>query len=199
MKSADEYQQISSSLYFWQAFEPSVKADLSCSAVIIECGMVFIDPIPLQNEALEDLASLAVPCGIILTNGNHERAAADYRKRFGIPIYAHRDAKAELPADLWVDDNDMILGNLKAVALPGFGLGEMAIHHQAGEGTLLMGDAIINAGSMEFSILPDKYCLDQKQGRCSLAKLLDLEFQTMLFAHGTPIISGAKNRLKSLL
>jgi hypothetical protein len=62
-----------------------------------------------------------------------------------------------------------------------------------------MGDAIVNFGSAEFTLLPEKYCLDQKQGRQSLKKLLGVEFQAMTFAHGLPVVSGAKERLEGLL
>jgi glyoxylase-like metal-dependent hydrolase (beta-lactamase superfamily II) len=199
MKSADEYQQISSSLYFWQAYEPSVKADLSCCALVLDSGLVFVDPIPLEKTALAELAEMAPPCAIILTNANHERAAAEYRKRFGIPIYAQVDARDQLQADHWVEDGRVIHECLKVVALPGFGVGEIALYWDAGEGVLMMGDALINLGSTEFALLPEKYCTDLKLGRQSLKKLMQLDFETMTFAHGTPILKGAKTRLQELL
>ena len=199
MKAADDYQQISNSLYVWQAYEPSVKADLCSSAVVLQSGLVFLDPIPLEKAALCQLAEIAKPSAIVLTNGNHERAASSFKKQFGIPIYAHVDAKGELSADHWIADESELFDSLRAIPLPGFGPGEIALHFSEGEGSVLMGDAIINFSNYEFTLLPDKYCLDPKRGRESLRKLLPLDFERMTFAHGTPIVQGAKARLVNLL
>jgi len=66
-------------------------------------------------------------------------------------------------------------------------------------GTLIVGDALINFESYGFTFLPAKYCSNQKQMRRSLRKLLDYRAQRMLFAHGTPILSDASERLRGLL
>ncbi len=62
-----------------------------------------------------------------------------------------------------------------------------------------MGDAVINFGSHGFSFLPAKYCLDHRLMRKSLRKLLDYGVDRMLFAHGTPVLSRARERLRRLL
>ena len=198
MKEADEYQQISSTLYVWQAYEPSVKADLSSCAVVLRSGLVFVDPIPLGKHALSELIQLGTPCAIVLTNGNHVRATRAFTEQFDIPVYAHGDAKADFPADCWAEEGELF-ESIRVVTLPGFGPGEIALHLTEGEGSVLMGDALINFGTYEFALLPDKYCADPKLGRESLKKLLPLSFETMTFAHGMPILTGAKTRLKKLL
>jgi len=198
MSVADEYQQITSFLFHWQAYEPSVKADLSCCALFIPDGLVFVDPIPLEKGALCELVELAVPRAVVLTNGNHERAAASFKKQFGIPVYAHTQAEGEVTADHWIEEGELF-DSVNVISLPGFGLGEIALHVNQGAGALLMGDALINFGEYPFMPLPDKYCTDPKQGRQSLRKLLSCDFELMTFSHGTPIISGAKARLEKLL
>ena len=95
MPRADEFQQVTDGLFFWQAYDPAVKVELSCCARRTARGLVFIDPIPLAREALAELCDIAVPATIILTNGNHARAAAEYRTRFSIPIFAHAGAVAD--------------------------------------------------------------------------------------------------------
>ena len=66
-------------------------------------------------------------------------------------------------------------------------------------GTMIMGDALINFEPYDFTLLPAKYCSNAKLMRRSLPKLLDYSFDRMLFAHGTPIVSGAWQRLEELL
>jgi glyoxylase-like metal-dependent hydrolase (beta-lactamase superfamily II) len=64
---------------------------------------------------------------------------------------------------------------------------------------MVVGDALINFEPHGFGLLPAKYCLDPSLMRQSLRKLLDYAFDRMLFAHGTPILSGARARLERLL
>src|SRR4051794_22049373 len=93
MKPADEIQWFANgSVAFWQAYDPSSKVNLSCTALRIGDTLLFIDPISLTNQAIDELTSIATPVAIILTNGNHERAAKAFAQRFNIPILAHAEA-----------------------------------------------------------------------------------------------------------
>ena len=75
----------------------------------------------------------------------------------------------------------------------------MALHYDDDGGTMVVGDALINFEPHGFALLPAKYCPNSKLMRRSLAKLLDYSFERMLFAHGTPILSGARASLEQLL
>jgi hypothetical protein len=120
MLAADEFQLIRPDLAFWQ-LRPAVKA-ISQSARWVGSQLVFIDPIPLAAPALEELAALATPAAIVLTNGNHARAAAKFRAQFSIPIFAHADAVAEMdiPIDGALEDGAMVADAL-AWRVPGRG------------------------------------------------------------------------------
>jgi glyoxylase-like metal-dependent hydrolase (beta-lactamase superfamily II) len=198
MARADEVHEIRPDLYFWQAYEASVKTDLSCCARRSAHGWVLIDPIPLTHSAGAEFLTLAPPRAIVLTNGNHARAAADYRARFSIPIYAHADAAAafDFAIDHPMVDGATILETFTAIALPGAAAGEIALH--AGD-TLHVGDALIHLPSFGFSILPEKYCTDPRELRRSLGKLLRFPFDVLTFAHGLPLVKNAQQRLSELL
>ena len=197
MRPIDEFQQVRSDLFFWQGYEPAVKTDLSCAALATRAGLIFIDPLPLASDALAELTENFSPAAIVLTNANHERAAEALAKRFGgIPIHAHRDARGEIAATHWHEDDETILENVRLVHLPGFAKGEIALHR--GD-YLLVGDALINLPPHGFAMLPEKYCENAKLARASLQKLLALSFNLITFAHGLPIVSGARERLETLL
>lgn len=198
MPAADEFQLIRPDLAFWQAYEPAVKCDLSCCARRVDSQLVLIDPIPLVAPALAELAALATPAAIVLTNGNHARAAAEFRARFSIPILAHAAAVPALgiPVDEELADGAIVADGLKVIALPGAGLGEIALH---GGGVLHVGDALIHVEPPGFAPLPDKYCADARELRRSLGKLLRTEFEILTFAHGLPLIVQARRRLENLL
>jgi len=88
---------------------------------------------------------------------------------------------------------------LNAVPIDGAPAGEIAVYCDADGGTLVIGDALINFEPYGFALLPPKYCSSAKLMRKSLRTLLDYSFERMLFAHGIPILSGARQRLKQLL
>ena len=111
MPRADELHQLRHDLFFWQAYEPAVKTDLSCCACRTAQGLVFIDPIPLRKSAEAELLEEGPPRAIIVTSGNHARAAEEYRRRFSIPIHAHAEAAPELgfAIDHLIADGETVL------------------------------------------------------------------------------------------
>ena len=85
------------------------------------------------------------------------------------------------------------------IAIAGAAPGEIVVHYAANAGTLIIGDALINFEPYSFAFLPAKYCSDQREIRCSLRKLMDYGAERILFAHGTPILFRASQRLEALL
>ena len=214
MLAADEIQQVRDGLWFWQRFQPSVKVDCSSCAVRVGAGLVLIDPIPLAAEAMEELCawrnrgcdalvadrSGGAPAadqiaGIVMTNGNHDRAVAEMRKRFGVPVFAHADVDFE--TDQTVRDGDRIFDELEVVEIPGAGPGEIALHDP--RGWTIVGDALTNLEPDGLALLPAKYCADEDEMRVSLRKLLRFPLEILTFAHGLPLVSRARPRLESLL
>lgn len=194
---ADEVQRVSDSLYFWQAYEPAVKVDLSCCAVRGSEGWILIDPIPLARGALAELLEEVRPTCIVLTSGNHERAAAVYRERLGLPVLAHADAVPELtlPIERTLQEGDSVAGDLTVLELPGAAAGEIALLSSAG---LHVGDALIHLEPHGLTFLPEKYCSDERKLRDSVRKLLKVEFSLMTFAHGLPLLNRARQNLAQL-
>ena len=198
MASAAEIHKVRPGLFFWQAYEPLVKVNLSCCARQTAEGLVFIDPIPLKKGAERELLAHAEPRAIILTSGNHARAAEEYRRRFSIPIHAHAAAEAELglKIDHVLADEDVALGEFTVITLPGAAVGELALF---AHDTLHLGDALIHLPPLPFGPLPDKYCTDPRELRRSLGKLLRFPLEVLTFAHGLPIVAHARQRLSQLL
>src|SRR3712207_7604903 len=52
--------------------------------------------------------------------------------------------------------------------------------------------------SYGFALLPAKYCTSQKQMRRSLRKLLDYEFERIVFAHGFPVVTRSEEHTSEL-
>ena len=212
MRPAPEFQDLDCpdgsgdwTLACWEAYDAASKVDLHACALTLRDGRVFfVDPIPLTDEAVDGLlASKVRPAAVLLTNGNHGRAAEVFRRRFGVPLCAHPAAAAHagLSADLMIPDagGPLFGGALEAVPLPGAAAGETALYRADGGGLVIVGDALINLPSHPCTVLPDKYCDDPKALRRSLATLLERPFSTLAFAHGQPLTVNPRARLAALL
>jgi glyoxylase-like metal-dependent hydrolase (beta-lactamase superfamily II) len=196
MVSANELWWVREDVAVWRAYEPAVKCDVSSSALMTPEGLVLIDPIPLCEEALTVLAGRAKPRAILLTSGNHARAAEEFARRFGIPICAPRAAVVELgvSVDVELAEGEAAPGELLSVAIPAAGPGEVAY---VGRNVVCIGDAVINLGPL--ALLPAKYCAEATRLPEDLRKLLSYDFDILTFAHGEPLVANARDRLQQLL
>jgi glyoxylase-like metal-dependent hydrolase (beta-lactamase superfamily II) len=198
---AAEIQLISPALWVWQNYDAAVKADLWSTAIQTAAGLYLIDPIRLVEDDLTGLLASTSIAGVIVTNANHHRFAAEYSNRFSVPLFAHPgsfpDAKPMRVEA--VAAGDKISGDLEVIGIAGAVSGEVALYSPTNNGTLIIGDALINFQPYGFTFLPKKYCENEKLMQSSLRRLLAKPSERILFAHGTPILSRAAARLQQLL
>jgi glyoxylase-like metal-dependent hydrolase (beta-lactamase superfamily II) len=201
VKPASDFDRIASSVAIWHGYDPSVKADLYSTCLLASGAAYLVDPIPLRSEAFDDLIGSAHLAGIIVTNSNHHRTSAQFAETFSAPIFARGETFPDGQPRQFkkVRDGDEICDGLHVIGIEGAAAGEIVLHSAPSGGTLIVGDALINFEPYGFTFLPGKYCSNQKQMRRSLQKLLDYRAERILFAHGTPILSGASDRLQRLL
>lgn len=201
MQPASDFDRIAPNIAIWHEYDSTVKAELYSTCLVTSRGTHLIDPIPLESEALYELIGSNSVAGIIVTNGNHHRASAKFAEEFSVPLFgltgsSPNKAARELKS---VTDGEKISEGLRAIGIEGAADGEIALHYAPDGGTFIIGDSLINFEPYGFTFLPAKYCSNQQQMRRSLRKLLDYKAERILFAHGTPILSGANERLRGLL
>jgi glyoxylase-like metal-dependent hydrolase (beta-lactamase superfamily II) len=143
------------------------------------------------------LESLGRVARIVITNANHARNAATFAHSYSAPIFAPPELRGELHSRNL--QHGLAIGPLRVIRIEGAADGEFALYHADDGGTLIMGDALINFDPHGFTLLPRKYCTNQKQMIRSLRKLLDLDFSRIFFAHGNPIMIRAREQLEALL
>jgi hypothetical protein len=201
VRPASDFDRIAPYLALWHCYDPAVKAELYSTCLLTSDGACLIDPIPLESEALDEVVGSARVAGIIVTSSNHDRASSRFAEQFSVPIFARRDAFPDKTPDEFtsVDDGNEICDELRVIGIEGAGPGEIAVFYPADNGTLIVGDALINFEPYGFTFLPAKYCSNEKEMRQSLRKLSACRAERMLFAHGIPILSGASDRLQNLL
>jgi hypothetical protein len=202
MAMADTLHAVAEQLWVWGGFEPAVKADLHSCAIGTPEGLVVVDPIELTGAALTAFSALGPVVAVVLTNGNHARAALRFRRRFAAPVLAHPGALGELevPVDGTLTPERLVGGALRVLELPGGGPGEVALYdpREPWGGRLHVGDALIHLESTGFSLLPEKYCSDASLLRRSIRGLEPLPMRLMTFAHGMPLLEDAGGRLRAL-
>ena len=201
MAAASDLVQIAPSLFIWQVYDPAVKSDLFCSAILTAEGILLIDPIAMEDTPFSELRREGQIAGIVVTNFNHHRAFAKFAEQFSVPIFARRETFPDKTPRQFNElvDGDKICDELQVIGIESAGPGEIALHYAPSGGTLIVGDALINFEPYGFTFLPAKYCSNEKEMRRSLRKLLRYKADRMLFAHGLPILSGASDRLQRLL
>jgi len=188
-------------LFVWQYYDARIKAEL-CSSAILASGKIYlIDPILLEASQLDRLRQQAPPAAIIVTNANHVRASDYYSKEFSVPILARSESFGgnKPPQFVEITGGGKICPELEVIAIEGAVAGEIALYDPLKGGTLIVGDALVNFEPAGFAVLPRKYCLNERQFRQSLWERLTRPAERMLFAHGTPILSGASSHLRRLL
>lgn len=201
MSVLPELEPVTPHAALWHAYDRSVKADLFSTALSTSEGAFLFDPIPLDPANLEQLHATNPIRGIFVTNQNHWRGSFQLSQQLSVPILAHPDAatpetKAEFSP---IADGQSVGNKLQVITVDGAAFGEIAVLCDLDDGIVVIGDALINFEPYGFTLLPPKYCVDQKKMRASLTRVLDYQFERMFFGHGFPLLAKARARLEGLL
>jgi glyoxylase-like metal-dependent hydrolase (beta-lactamase superfamily II) len=194
MKPVPDFHQITSDLFVWHGYNPECKTDCTSTAIRTPDGFVLIDPVRLEEQAIERIVGEDKVVAVLLTNGNHLRGSLYEKERLDVPICAPNGAQGIIPVDRVVSDGELLWETLRAIALPGGSPGETAYH---APGVVVIGDAVINLDGLQ--VLPEKYCADLPLLINSLRALRALPFDIACFAHGLPIIGKAREKLAKIL
>ncbi len=181
----------------WSARHPSAGIE-SGSHYLVEEG-VLIDPIaPPEGLDWFDGKELAE---ILLTNRHHTRAAFDLQDRLGVTIRAPRTGMFELPPDrvLPYDFGDALSAGVRPHAISETWPDETALEiprHRA----VAIADGVTNYDGLGFfadSLLGEDPEAEKQRLRDGFARLADeVDFDHLLFAHGTPILGDGREQLR---
>jgi hypothetical protein len=200
MDPVSDFQTLANGLFSWQGYEKDVKCDLTSTALESDGELIFVDPVALTDDALDRLIAGRTSGAILLTNANHQRDSLALQQRLDIPIIASALAMTELNADLWlVGAEESTVRGLRAIPLPGAGVGEMAFYRLGPKPVLVIGDAVIHLPPEGLRHLPEKYCVDAAQAVASVATLGALPVGAIHFAHGAPILRDAAVLLRAMI
>jgi glyoxylase-like metal-dependent hydrolase (beta-lactamase superfamily II) len=193
-------REIAHDVQTWRVLSPEKGYAFNGYAVSTEDGTVLIDPPDPGEDGWATVDLLEPFAGVWVTNRNHSRAAAAFRERYGLAVWAHEaDAeRLEAHADRTVRGGETIPGEIEVVHVPGKSPGEIAFHLPR-SGALVVGDVVIGVPSGELSTYPDEVIADREQLLRSAARLLEYDFDGLLLCDGEPFPTGGKEKLREFL
>jgi len=196
-------EEIAPGVHHWTARHPQIVARVHCAYVAP--ARALIDPL-LPEDGLEAFEGLPRPEVVLLTNRHHYRHSDRFAAAFGCAVRASAPAVHEFEGTARAVE-PFAWGEEVAPGIVAHEIGvlcpdESALHIAHGDGALAVADGVVRAGRGDLGFVSDPLLGDDpeaiKQGlRASYARLLDLDFATLLLAHGRPVAGGAKDALRA--
>jgi hypothetical protein len=160
-----------------------------------------IDPLVPPDEGLEAFGE-ASPRVVLLSNRHHLRDSERFAEEFGASIRCSEPGLHEFAGGPEVDG--FAFGEEVAPGIEALEVGEICPDESAllisPAGALLVADGIISRGG-RLGFVSDSLLGDGAEGvkrglRESYRRLLDRDFDNLLFAHGDPVLGGGKQALR---
>lgn len=198
--AAPVIEEIIPGVLHWTAFRDTIGTDVHCYAV--PESRVLIDPL-VPDAGLDWFEQHGPPERILLTNRHHYRDSGRFTDRYGCRILCQRDGLHEFeggPAVKGFSFGDQVAPGITAERVAVLTPEETAFHI-ASAGALSFADAIVRDEDGPLRFVSDHLLGDDpvaiKSGlRESFRALLELDFDSILLAHGPPVVGGGKEALR---
>jgi len=188
-------------VYHWTAIHPRIR--LPVDSYYIEHARVLVDPM-VPREGLDWLTRRETPKQIVLTNRHHLRDSERYADAFGCPIRCSDAGLHEFEHGPKVEGFEF--GSELAPGITAHQVGaicpdDTALHIQAEGGAIAFADGLTRPRGGRLAFMPGFLLGDDPSRvraglRDSLRRLVDLDFDNLLFAHGEPLIGGGRAALR---
>jgi hypothetical protein len=162
-----------------------------------------IDP-RVPEGGVDAVARYGRPDRILLSNRHHLRHSEQFAAAFGCPIRCHEAGLHEFGGGPDVQPfrfGDEVAPGITALEMGALTPEDTVFRLAAGPGALLFADGLIRNGDGTLAFVPDGLMGDDpeavKEGLiASLRRLLDEDFDALLFAHGEPMAEGGHEALR---
>ena len=196
-------RELAPGLWHWTAAHSKIHIDVSSYYLARE--RVLIDPL-LPPDGLGWFDAHGEPEHVLLTNRHHDRDAWRLRDAFGCVVHCIRNGIHELagrgPAEPF-EFGDELPGGAVVFEVDAISPDETALYIPAHR-ALACADGVVRwRGGDELQFVPDKYMDDPEQTKAGLRdayrRLLELDFDLLLLAHGAPVVGNAKEALRAFV
>jgi hypothetical protein len=196
--------EIVTGIFHWTAFHERIRQDVS--SYYVAPSATLVDPM-LPADGIEWFRERQPPARILLTNRHHYRHSARFVEAFGCPVLCHEAGLHEFEGG--PDVEGFAYGEEPAPGIVALEVGaicpeDAALHIAIGQGLLAFADGLIRRDDGALAFVPDFLLGDDPEGvkrglRGSLSRLVERDFDSLLFAHGKPLVGGGKAALEEFL
>ena len=183
---------------------------------VLECseGTVLVDT-GMGDEVLGDIEGVLTSynkgwsdvVAILITHrhGDHIRNLAKVKELTGAKVYAHKDEVPEIQDQTGVEVEGLedgsqlpFCGGIKLVHVPGHTRGNCSYYLPAKK-AMIAGDTIF--GDEEGNLIPppERYCLDVDQATREIKRLLDYDYDALIYTHGKDVLELGKEKIRTLV
>jgi hypothetical protein len=195
--------EVAQGLWHWTARRESIGAEVS--TYYLEAERVTIDPM-IPPDGLEWFDAHGAPEHAVLSNRHHDRDAWRLREEFGCVVHCIENGVYELegrgPVEAF-EFGDELPGGIVVHEVGAICPDETALHiprHRA----LACADGVVRWESDDaLGFVPD-FLMDDPEDtkqhlREAYRRLLALDFDLLLLAHGDPVVGGARDALRAFV
>jgi hypothetical protein len=194
-------REIAPGLWHWTARHEHIR--MKVSSYYLAAERVLIDPM-MPPEGLPWFDAHGAPEHVLLTNRHHDRHAWRLREAFDCRVHCIRNGLRELdgrgPVEPF-DFGDVLPGGVVAHEVGAICPDETALYVPAHR-ALACADGVVRwPGRSGLSFVPNWLMDDPERTKAGLReayrRLLDLDFDLLLLAHGAPVVGGGKEALRA--
>lgn len=197
-------REILPGLFHWTAVHPKIHIEVS-SYYLPESG-VLLDPL-VPAEGLDWFRTHGEPRHVFLTNRHHYRHSGRFEEAFGCTVWCNREGLHEFTRGEKIRGfraGDLLPGDIESHEIGALCPDETALRLAIGSGVLAVADGVVRDADGPLSFVPDPLLGEDpeavKQGlQGAYARLLELEFDHLVLAHGWPWVGSAKEALRRFL
>ena len=193
-------RELTPGLWHWTTRHPHINSDVSSYYLASE--RVLLDPL-LPPEGFGFFDRLSTPEHVLLTNRHHDRDSWTLNEHYGCEVHCIANGCYELEGRGPVtpfEFGDELPGGVHVHEVDAISPDETALHipdHRA----LACADGVVRSRGVDGLTFVSDYLMDDPADtKIALAeayrRLLDLDFDLLLLAHGEPVTTGAKRELE---
>lgn len=193
-------------VYHWATFHERIKHTVSSYYAAHEGEAVLIDP-RMPDEGPGWFRDRVVPRDIILTNRHHYRHSDQFEREFGCTVWCHSAGLHEFTAGQRIAPYEF--GHTFACGIEALEVAcicpDEAALYLPWAGAIAFADGLVRMPyDGELAFVPDMLLGDDpaavKTGLLqAFERLLERDFDSILLAHGAPLVSGAKAALSAFI
>ena len=191
-------KEIGPGVHHWKARHP--KIGIEVSSYYVKPAATLVDPLE-PPEGIEWFDSHTKPERIVLTNRHHYRHSDRFGEAFGCVVLCNEKGLHEFDDGREVEGfafGDELAPGITAQEVGVLCPEETALHIEVGDGFVSLADSLTNYEELGFvsdNLLGDDPEAIKRGLLDSFRRLLELDFDGLLLAHGDPIVSGGKDAL----